>query len=55
MKRIFIEILLILTISFFLAFIYNSLSPEGLRILPKKEVSKSGSEGNTLISNPDTK
>jgi uncharacterized alpha/beta hydrolase family protein len=55
MKKIFIEIFLILTIAFFLAFIYNSLSPEGLRILPRKEVNKSGPEGTSLFSNQDTK
>jgi hypothetical protein len=53
MKKTFFEILLILAISFFLAFVYNSLSPEGLRILPKKEVIKSGSEAIDHISTPD--
>jgi|APFre7841882630_1041343.scaffolds.fasta_scaffold462791_1 hypothetical protein len=53
MKKTFFEILLIVAISFFLAFIYNSLSPEGLRILPRKEVSKSAPEVSDHIPTPD--
>jgi hypothetical protein len=53
MKKTCFEIILIVTISFFLAFIYNSLSPEGLRILPRQEVIKSGSEVSDQISRPD--
>lgn len=40
MKKIAIEVLLILGISFFLAVVYNAVSPAGLRILPRKEVKK---------------
>jgi hypothetical protein len=36
MRRLAIEILLIILISLFLSLIYNAVSPTGLRILPKK-------------------
>ena len=36
MRRIIIEILLILLISLVLSLTYNAVSPAGIRILPKK-------------------
>lgn len=40
MKRILIEILLILALSLLLAVVFNAVSPSGLRIMPRKEVKK---------------
>jgi hypothetical protein len=39
-KKLVIEILLILFISLFLAIIYNSVSPQGIEILPEKIMKK---------------
>ncbi|MBU4320053.1 MAG: hypothetical protein Q8N12_08525 [Thermodesulfovibrionales bacterium] len=36
MRRIVIEILLIVVLSLLLSLVYNAVSPTGLRILPKK-------------------
>lgn len=36
MRKVAIEILLIILISLFLSLVYNAVSPSGLRILPKK-------------------
>ncbi len=40
MRRIIIESLLILLISLFLSILYNTVSPRGIEILPKKAVKK---------------
>jgi uncharacterized protein (DUF58 family) len=37
MRRIVIEIVLILLVALFLSLTYNAVSPSGLRILPKKK------------------
>ncbi len=36
-KNLILEILLILFVSLFLAIIYNTVSPRGIEILPKKK------------------
>lgn len=36
LKKIMIEAILIILISLFVSFIYNTVSPTGLRVLPKK-------------------
>lgn len=50
MRRIIIEILLILIISLFVSLIYNAVSPSGIRILPKKAEKKAEiTEGGVIV------
>ncbi len=47
-RRIIFEMLLILSLSLLLALVYNGISPNGLKILPKKNAVEKAVHGENL-------